>query len=177
MFESIQSSISIDKIDKYKKEMSYIYRYITECVQNLQDYQEQNEINFESQNSSNLPNNYFDDDISKSEKMSNAGRTSYITQNYEKFKLQQNTNQVIEGKDKSSVSFNQSGYKPYVGNSSTNNVSNKLIHYNKDSKDLNTSTNGNILNNNKNINSLSSFGGNLKLGGENKFNSKFLNKK
>ncbi len=87
MFDSVQSSLDNKLIDKSQKELKYIYRYLTECVQNLQEFQDPNEINLESQNNSNYQNIYFEDENSRIDKQ--GQKSSYITQNYEKFKLQQ----------------------------------------------------------------------------------------
>jgi len=87
MFDSVQSSLDNKLVDKSQKELKYIYRYLTECVQNLQEFQDPNEINLESQNNSNYQNIYFEDENSRIDKQ--GPKSSYITQNYEKFKLQQ----------------------------------------------------------------------------------------
>lgn len=87
MFDSVQSSLDNKQIDKSSKELKYIFRYITECVQNLQEYHDPNDINLESQNNSNYQNYYFEDESSKADKQ--GPKSSYITQNYEKYKQQQ----------------------------------------------------------------------------------------
>lgn len=86
MFDSL--NLSIEKSNpKSAKELSYIYRYLCECVQNLQEYNDPNDHILDSNNNSNFQNYYFDDESSRIDKGGKV--SSYITQNYEKFKQQQ----------------------------------------------------------------------------------------
>lgn len=91
MFDSI--NLSIEKSNpKCSKELTYIYRYLSECVQNLQEYNDPNELVLDSNNNSNFQNYYFEEESSRADK---SKVSSYITQNYEKFKQQQTSEKII----------------------------------------------------------------------------------
>lgn len=118
MLDSVIDSIEKGQTDKSSKELSYIYRYLTECVNNLQEYQDPNELNLDSHNNSNYQNLYFEDD-SRTDK----GKSSYITQNYEKFKQQQqrekSMSQNIHHQQQNSLGQSTSNYQPnsFIGGS------------------------------------------------------------
>lgn len=93
MFDSINTTI--EKINpKCSKELTYIFRYLSECAQNLQEYNDPNELVLDSNNNSNFQNYYFEEESSRIDKNKVS---SYITQNYEKFKQQQTTDKVPLG--------------------------------------------------------------------------------
>ena len=77
-FESILDLIDKGQSEKSSKEISSLYKFMFDLVNKLQDFQD-NEMNIDSNNNSNI-NFFLDEDVKKS---------SYITQNYEKFKQQE----------------------------------------------------------------------------------------
>lgn len=90
MFDSINTTIEKTN-PKCSKELTYIHRYLSECVQNLHEYNDPNELVLDSNNNSNFQNYYFDDESSRADK---TKVSSYITQNYEKFKQQQTSDKA-----------------------------------------------------------------------------------
>lgn len=111
MFDSL--NLSIEKSNpKSAKELSYIYRYLNECVQSLQEYNDPNDHVFDSNNNSNFQNYYFDEESSRTDKGGKA--SSYITQNYEKFKQQQTTEKVELGQSQNSAINSQSNQESFL---------------------------------------------------------------
>lgn len=106
MFEGILNSIDRGNLEKSSKDISGIYKYIFDLVHNIQEYKDPVDLNSDSHNNSNI-NNFFEEDQKKS---------SYITQNYEKFKQQ-------EQKEKNSVFNMSSGKQNAKSGTSSNNSS------------------------------------------------------
>lgn len=96
MFEKIMNQIDSGQKDKSNQDMGQLYKFISDLIQTIQDYQDPNELNFDSHNNSNINNIYFEDDSKKS---------SYITLNYEKFKQQQQEKKELKGSNSTNNSF------------------------------------------------------------------------
>lgn len=138
MMEKILDSISQGNYDNSASKISDLYKFLIELLQNIQDYKDPLDLNLESHNNSNN-NLYFEEDNKKG--------SSYITQNYEKYKQQMNKDN--KGLNKS---FNELKVK--------SNSQIKLNVNNISSSNINpyTNTNNNsILNSNSNSNTNSSF--------------------
>lgn len=127
MFESILNSLEKGNIDKIAKDLGGLYKYLTDLVHTIQEYKDPlNELNLDSHNNSNINNNYFEDDLRKS---------SYITQNYEKFKQQQqkekpSSNQLFNMQNNRASSFNNSNFindNKSNSNSNTHSQNNSFI--------------------------------------------------
>lgn len=138
MMEKILDSVSQGNYDNSASKISDLYKFLIELLQNIQDYKDPLDLNLESHNNSNN-NLYFEEENKKG--------SSYITQNYEKYKQQMNKDN--KGLNKS---FNELKVK--------SNSQIKLNVNNISSSNINpyTNTNNNsILNSNSNSNTNSSF--------------------
>ena len=92
MMEKILDSVSQGNYDYSASRISDLYKFLVDLLQNIQDYKDPLDLNLESHNNSNN-NLYFEEENKKG--------SSYVTQNYEKYKQQIN-------KDKSlNKSFNE----------------------------------------------------------------------
>lgn len=160
MFDSITSSIEKGQNERSAKEIMYVYRYITECVNNLQEYQDPNDINLDSHNNSNYPNLYFEEDNSKTD--FKTGKNTYITQNYEKFKQQQQLKDksTINNSNIGTTSFNNSNFTSVSKSSIIKNLVSKtpikedninVFNNIEDKQSTINNDNLNIMNNNKSI--------------------------
>lgn len=142
MFEGILNSLEKGNVDKIAKDLGALYKYLTDLMHTIQEYQDPNDLNLDSHNNSNVLHNYYFDDDQK--------RSSYITQNYEKYKQQQqkdkSQSQLFTVKtNNNSLGNSSNNHRAHsinaLGNTSTNNSVNN--NYNISNSNLKTSNNNN----------------------------------
>lgn len=86
MMEKILDSVSQGNYDYSASRISDLYKFLVDLLQNIQDYKDPLDLNLESHNNSNN-NLYFEEENKKG--------SSYVTQNYEKYKQQINKDKSL----------------------------------------------------------------------------------